>query len=118
MGGDADELVENILGTAYGDSNLDGMVSFADFLNLQSNFGGAGGWAMGDFSGDANVSFADFLALQTNFGFNSMVAPLADPASISAVPEPSSVILFGLGLTGLVCRVYRGRKSTKRQSVS
>ncbi len=118
VGGDADELVENILGTAYGDGNLDGAVSFGDFLTLQGNFGGSGGWASGDFTGDGSISFGDFLALQGNFGFNNMVpvpGPLADPLSVNAVPEPSTVILFGLGFSGMLFRVYRARKSSGRR---
>ena len=36
---DLDELVTGVLGTHYGDTNLDGKVSFLDYLNLEANFG-------------------------------------------------------------------------------
>lgn len=119
VGGDADELVQAILGTEYGDANLDGAVSFGDFVDLQTNFGQSGGWASGDFNGDGVISFGDFVDLQTNFGFNNMVpppGPLAVPASVNAVPEPSTVILFGLGFSGVLFRVVRARKSAGRRA--
>ena len=53
-----------------GDSNLDGLIDFSDFLALSSNFGKDvdSAWADGDFDGDARVTFADFLILSDNFG--------------------------------------------------
>ena len=76
--------------TFVGDSNLDGIVDFADFLALSAGFGTTGGWANGDFDGNGEVSFPDFLALSENFGH-------ATPTN-APVPEPSSlfVLLFGL----------------------
>jgi len=113
VGGDVDELVNSILGTAYGDSNLDGQVNFADFQSLQNNFGGTGkGWADGDFNGDGSVSFADFQMLQNNFGF---VAQMGGGGGIAAVPEPSSVVLLIIGgvgvLTGGRLRRVRGSRN-------
>ncbi|MEE9211859.1 MAG: peptidylprolyl isomerase, partial [Phycisphaeraceae bacterium] len=67
--GDVDDLVQIILGTLFGDANLNGTVNFTDFTDLRDNVGLAGGWAQGDFNGDGMVSFADFgTALQPNFG--------------------------------------------------
>jgi len=100
---DVDELVHTVLGTEYGDANLDGSVSFADFQELQANFNSAGGWADGDFNGDGMVTFADFQSLQANFGFNNMVAPapLFGGSDFAPVPEPSTFMLMGVGLVGL-----------------
>ena len=50
--GDVDTLVRTIFDTEYGDANLDGTVSLADFAALQVNFGEAGSWIDGDFTGD------------------------------------------------------------------
>ena len=54
--------------TGPGDINLDGTVSFADFLVLQNNFGQSGTWTTGDLNMDTLVTFADFLILQNSFG--------------------------------------------------
>ena len=52
-----------------GDVNLDGLVSFADFLILSANFGRMDAvWADGDFNNDGTVNFTDFLLLSANFG--------------------------------------------------
>ena len=72
-----------------GDADLNGDVSFLDFLKFAGNFGQAGGpaapWSQGNFIVDDEVNFLDFLELANNFGktFES-----ADAAS--AVPEPAS----------------------------
>ena len=53
-----------------GDTNLDGVVSFADFLALSANFGKDAfevGWEHGDFIG-GGVTFEDFVLLSKNFG--------------------------------------------------
>ena len=52
-----------------GDTNLDAIVTFDDFLALAANFGAEDvQWAEGDFDGDGKVSFVDFLLLAANFG--------------------------------------------------
>src|SRR5690606_34742975 len=58
-----------ILGTQYGDANLDGQVNAADLAIWQGNYGTAGRWASGDFNGDANIDGRDFLIWQRHFGF-------------------------------------------------
>lgn len=63
-------LVETIIGTKRGDTNLDGRVDFADFLVHSANFAAQDvGWASGNFDTDDEVSFTDFLVLSANFGF-------------------------------------------------
>lgn len=66
---------------SLGDTNLDGVVNFVDFLRFSSNFGAEPAvWSQGNFDGDSKVGFGDFLALQNNFASSSK--------SINAVPEP------------------------------
>jgi len=85
---DTDWIIRGVLGTEYGDANLDGMVNFDDFLALQGSFGAMGGWATGDFNGDMMVNFDDFLVLQGNFGF----APVPLSATeLQSVPEPGTL---------------------------
>ena len=65
-------FVEDVLGTRRGDTNLDGNVDFADFLQLSANFGKlAASWSNGDFDGSGEVDFGDFLALSAELGFRS-----------------------------------------------
>ncbi len=81
-----------------GDTDGNGEVEFADFLQLSSAFGSTGDWIDGDFDGNGLIEFADFLALSSNFG-----QAAALPSSV-ATPEPTSststllcfLILFGL----------------------
>lgn len=74
---DLDALVRNILGTEYGDTDLDGDVDFTDFNALANHFGQAGGWAEGNFDGDDEVAFADFNLLANGFGFPAISAEAA-----------------------------------------
>ena len=68
--------MEEILQTTPGDTNVDELVAFDDFLTLSANFGQRGTWAQGDFNGDGEVGFADFLQLSGNFGFGAFAAAL------------------------------------------
>lgn len=125
---DIDELIQNILGTEYGDFNLDGTVSIGDFTALQNSFGNAGGWADGDANGDGVVSIGDFTILQNKFGFNNMslmapqslvttagaeFASFELQAEVTAVPEPSSWCLGALG--SLLVATYGRRLRSRRR---
>ena len=80
--------------TRYGDSNLDGVVSLADFNALAANFGSTDAvWREGDFNYDFIVNLADFNLLAGNFGLSAGPDGVVDPedwaALMSAVPEPT-----------------------------
>jgi hypothetical protein len=77
---DVDRLVNFIIGTRYGDADLDHDVDRTDLLTLVSNYGGSGGWAMGDFTGDNAVGLADLARQQQNFGLASAPSPTAASA--------------------------------------
>ena len=52
-----------------GDADMDGQVSFSDFLILSANFGMSDADQKdGDFTGDGTVDFDDFLFLADQFG--------------------------------------------------
>lgn len=85
---DVDMLVEDILGTAYGDADLDGDVDPYDLNTLLSNYGAvSGGWADGNFDqSDMQIGPYDLNALLTNYGFGAGGHhPLPEPASVGVL---------------------------------
>jgi hypothetical protein len=60
--------------TFYGDANLDGAVTLADFNRLAGNFGLTSGarWSQGDFHYNGNVFLEDFNRLAGNFGASGL----------------------------------------------
>ncbi len=65
---DVDVLVREILGTEYGDANLDKGVSLLDLDILGQNYDQASGWAGGDFTGNGMVSLVDLDVLGRHYG--------------------------------------------------
>jgi hypothetical protein len=81
-----------------GDANGDGKVNISDLTTVLSNFGKTAGmsWSTGDFTGDGKVDIKDLTIVLANYG---------EPASASApsaVPEPSSLVLLGIGAVALL----------------
>lgn len=82
-----------------GDANLDGQVTFTDFLLVSRNFDRTdASWSDGDFNGDGVVAFPDFLTLSRNFG---------QQTSVVAVPESSALSLWWIAVCILVSRLRR-----------
>jgi hypothetical protein len=102
-GGDVSTLF-GVLGTEYGDANLDGSVNGADLAIWQQNYGSSGGWAMGDFDGSGKVDGRDFLVWQQHVGFTAVVM-----ANAHAVPEPSPIKMVGF-LVAMSLAKARSRK--------
>lgn len=86
-------LLFNVLGTQYGDANLDGLVDGTDLAVWQENYGMAGGWANGDFNGDTNVDGRDFLIWQRHFGLSANLS-----AVVNVVPEPAAIAAVAFGI--------------------
>jgi len=103
--------------TLFGDCELQGNVTGADFTILAENFGKnvTGGWEDGDFLGTGSVTGQDFTLLAENFGQTAQGTAIALPASDwqaldafadahglqADVPEPASaslVVMAGLGM--------------------
>ena len=99
---DATFLVESILGTRFGDNDLDGDVDLSDYNTLATNFNPSGTygpywWQDGNVDGDNDIDLTDYNALASNFN------PLGYGAA--AVPEPASGCLLLAGLLLLLARV-------------
>lgn len=90
---DMDVLVHDILGTEYGDTNLDGAVGLLDLDALGVHFGQAGGWTQGDLTGDGAVGLLDLDLLGVHFGHG-----ISTP---NTTPEPASLLCLAAG--AMVC---------------
>jgi hypothetical protein len=65
---DVGVLVEGVLGTYYGDANLNGYVDAADLNQVGVHWQASSkGWADGDFTGDGIVNAADLNVLAINW---------------------------------------------------
>jgi hypothetical protein len=82
-------------GLLPGDANRDRTVNALDFSLLSSNFGQANTtWDQGNFNDAGGTNALDFSILSSRFNQSS-------PAPVTAIPEPSSLVLLGIGLLAL-----------------
>jgi hypothetical protein len=85
---DSDEWIRGIVGSEYGDLNLDGAVNALDLSTLVGKLGTTGGWADGNVSGDSAVNSIDLSLLVSNLGYTN------GGGSSTNVPEPSTIALM------------------------
>jgi hypothetical protein len=83
-------------GTEFGDFNLDGMVGILDLGLLGDGYNQSLGWANGDANGDGVVGILDLGQLGDNYGYDG-----------SAIPEPATMSLLGLGAVAILRRRSR-----------
>ena len=92
----------------HADSNLDGVVDIVDLTSLGANWStlspGGKEWSQGDTNGDTLIDIEDLTALAANWGAQTIVIPGG------AVPEPTALVLLGLG--GLI--VLTRRRAARR----
>jgi hypothetical protein len=108
--------VEALANTYFGDSNLDGEFSSADFVIVfqagQYEDGNAANsqWATGDWNGDAEFDSSDFVSAFQAGGYEK-----GPRAAASAVPEPSSSVTLGwLVFVSCLWRIRLGKSLTER----
>lgn len=100
---DSDDLtffIHDVLGTWFGDSNLDGEFNSSDLINVFA----AGKfendqealWSEGDWNGDGKFSTDDFIAAFSDGGYEMGVR-----ATTAEVPEPSDLLMLTLGVLGM-----------------
>jgi autotransporter-associated beta strand protein len=109
--------------TYYGDANLDGSVSSADYTLTDAGFLSQGsahpltGWYNGDFNYDGVVNGSDYTLIDNAFNTQgaSLASEVASPTAqiaagpVSAVPEPASLSLVLVPALALL-----GRRSRRR----
>jgi hypothetical protein len=107
--------------TYYGDADLNGLVNGADYALIDTSFGiessshvAVTGWSHGDFNYDGVVDGTDYSLIDntrnqlTASGLSSTpLALFGSLASTSAVPEPTTLGLLGIGAMGLLGRRRR-----------
>ena len=72
-----------------------------DLTIVLSNFGQTGmTWSQGEFTGDGTVDINDLTIVLSNFGATS-------GTRINAVPEPTALVLFAIGVISLLACIWR-----------
>jgi hypothetical protein len=100
--------------TYYGDASLNGQVDSTDYTQIDNGFlSKLSGWSNGDFNYDGAINGSDYTLIdnafntqgaQLNSEIASATAQIAGSGATSAVPEPTSLGLLGLGAVGLLGR--------------
>jgi hypothetical protein len=114
--------------TYYGDTNLDGVVDGTDYSRIDEAFFNNNytsnakltGWYNGDFNYDGVVDGSDYTLMDNAFNSQSgqIAGEIASPDAVtadqiggaigtSAVPEPATLSLLGIGAIGLLGRRRR-----------
>jgi fibronectin-binding autotransporter adhesin len=102
--------------TYYGDANLDGQVDGSDYTKIDNGFNNhLTGWINGDFNYDGVVDGSDYTLIDNAFNNQGaslspntadlVMSPTTQLGGTTAVPEPSTLMLIGIG--GLLLRRAR-----------
>ena len=97
--------VEDVKRTYFGDSNLDGQFDSGDFVEVfsrgeyEDNIPGNSTWADGDWDASGDFDSGDFVTAFVSGGYEA-----GPRAAVSAVPEPSGLLLALIGGLGLLRR--------------
>ncbi|TWU30446.1 PEP-CTERM sorting domain-containing protein [Bythopirellula polymerisocia] len=94
-------VLSNFLPTYSADFDLDGDVDSADLLIWQNSFGVN---ALADADGDGDSDGRDFLAWQRQISSGVSASIIASGSISSAIPEPSTLLLFAFAAMGVVHR--------------
>ena len=112
--------------TYYGDADLNGHVDGSDYsiidnsaLQEASTGNPISGWSNGDFNYDGVVDGSDYTLIDNAYNSQgaalsaevaATTAQIAGASGSSAVPEPGTIGLLGIGAVGLLGRRTRRRR--------
>ena len=103
--------VDDLKNTWIGDANLNGEFNSGDmvqvFVRGLYETGQPAGWEDGDWNGDTVFGSGDMVSAFVGGGYELGLKPGGPNLAISAVPEPSSVLLALLGVLSLVGLAHR-----------
>jgi formylglycine-generating enzyme required for sulfatase activity len=94
--------VEDLVGTYFGDSNLDGRFDSSDLVDVleaghyEDSLLLNSGWSTGDWDGNREFTSRDFVFVLQKGGYE------AGQRAAAPIPEPSAACIMGLGWTLLV----------------
>ena len=105
---DVDTLLSDILGSVYGDSNLDGAFDSSDLVAVfraaeyEDSVARNSTWATGDWDGDGDFGSSDLVFVFQKATYTAAARP-------AAVPEPCAglLALVGMGIAIANCRAWR-----------
>ena len=91
---DADEMIHNILGTEYGDANLDGEVDAGDLSLMAGSWQMCPGtWAAGEFTGDGCVGAEDLSLLASYWQWSAPASAAPPQAAGLALTRENPVVV-------------------------
>ncbi len=88
-----------------GDANGDGIVNAQDLATISSQWNQSGLFLTGDLNNDGIVNAQDLALISSNWLGSSLGHGGAVPNNIAAVPEPTGIVIFAVGI--LLLRVGR-----------
>ena len=109
----ASAVLNAVLELRLGDANLDGIVDGLDYNAWADRFGKPGNWSQGDFNHDGVVDGLDYTAWADHFSAGSAEVP-----RLALVPEPSAIVLTGIGGLLLAATAKTSRNACRRFSLA
>jgi hypothetical protein len=93
---DMEMLIETVLGTSFGDANLDGVFNSSDLIDVlaagqyEDGVPGNSRWATGDWTCDGEFNTSDILLAFQKGGYSAAATSPASAAALPAQATPSS----------------------------
>jgi fibronectin-binding autotransporter adhesin len=106
---DASSSQVKVMATYAGDFNLDGVVNELDKAIWFANAFKGTTWQQGDANYDGVVNGLDRDLWFSHYG-QSVLPTTTAPASVTPIPEPSTLALLSMALLGMVAYAWRRRK--------
>ena len=94
---DRDILVEDLIGTSFGDSNFDGIFNSADLVfvliagEYEDGIAGNSKWQTGDWDGDGDFDTGDFVLALIKGGYSEAATAGQNPLIAAALQTPANV---------------------------